>query len=134
MPDRKSSSTYAFPFPEMFGSTWARANMNTWSRMASLAVASQQVIWLRLSKLAVEGATAANQREMQRMVSEKMDAVSESGQSLTKLATSLLSAAPQAFTDPKAAKRMATRSAIGADRALRPFSRRVHANVERLSH
>ena len=76
-----------------------------WLNFAMLAVESQQVIWLRMSRLAAGGAVA--QREAQRMITEKA----------------------------VAGLRMAGHFAAGggADGATTHYRRKVRANVRRLS-
>lgn len=109
--------------------TWMSTMTNLWT----MSLTAQQVIWLRLSKLATEGATLANQREVQRMVSEKVAALNESASGLANAGVSMAAALPGAVTDPKKAQRLVTSSARSAGRAVRPFSKRVNANHRRLT-
>ena len=52
----------------------------SWMNIAMLAAESQQVIWLRLLKLAAGGAAASHEAE--RMTSEKVFAAAQAAQSL----------------------------------------------------
>ncbi len=76
-----------------------------WSNLAMLAVESQQVIALRIMKLATGGAEA--QEEAHRMVSEKMVEANQATMSL------MLGASP--------------------DSVVRGYRRKVRANARRLS-
>lgn len=113
--------------------TAVQASTRILTSAATIAFTSQQVIWLRLTKLATEGGTRSNQIELQRMVSEKTAALNESLSTLQKSGSSIMRLAPSALTDPKVAERLATKSAVAADRALQPFARRITANAKRLA-
>lgn len=132
----KRATATPFPFamwaPLNLTATATNASMRAFTSMATIAFTSQQVIWLRLTKIASEGITTANQVEMQRMVAEKVSAMTESASQLSTASTSMLSLFPAALTNPKAARRLATKSAVATDRALKPYSRRVKANARRL--
>jgi hypothetical protein len=112
---------------------WANAFLQAGSRAVEIAVAAQQVIVVRLTMLAVDGNTAANRKEVERMFTEKMNAVNESSAVLVKLATTMAQALPTTFFDAKAAERMLTEAAHASNKALRPFHWRVTANQKRLS-
>jgi hypothetical protein len=116
-----------------FTPAWLTAMAQVNTKLWTIATASQQVIWLRLSMLATGGPTAANQREATRMVSEKVSATQESVGELAKLAASMLTTLPTVWSDPRAGEKMLKRAATGTNRALAPYSRRVSANAERLS-
>ncbi|MDO5682270.1 MAG: hypothetical protein Q4G46_05515 [Propionibacteriaceae bacterium] len=112
---------------------WFNSMIQASTKAMTIAFAAQQVIGLRLTMLAANGNTSTNRREVERMVTEKMDAVNESGRVLFELAGSMAQAVPTMFFDPKAAERMLNRAAKAGDRALTPFERRVTANKKRLS-
>ena len=116
-----------------FTPAWLTAMTQVNTKLWTIATASQQVIWLRLAMLATGGPTAVNQREANRMVSEKVAATQESVGELAKLATSMLATLPTVWSDPKAGEKMLKRAATGTNRALAPYSRRVSANAKRLS-
>ncbi|WP_432560529.1 hypothetical protein [Granulicoccus sp. GXG6511] len=113
---------------------WINSMMQASTKAMTIAFTAQQVIGLRLSMLAANGNTATNRKEVERMFTEKMDAVNESSRVLFQLAGTMAQAWPTMFTDPKAAERMLNRAAKASDRALTPFSRRVTANQKRLSN
>lgn len=126
-----SSTPGFFPFPPV-SARLSRALLGTWTKTATISMTAPWVIWLRLSRLAAGGATAANQREFTRMFAEKAAAVNESTAVLNKLAFGMM-ATPMVWTDPAAANRLLTRAASATNRSLTPFSRRVQANSRRLS-
>lgn len=113
---------------------WINTMVQASNKAMSLGFTAQQVIGLRLSMLATDGNTAKNRKEVERMFTEKMDAVTESSRVLFQLAGAMAQAWPTMFIDPKAAERMLNKAAKAGDRALTPFSRRVNANQKRLSH
>lgn len=113
---------------------WINSMLQASTKAATIAFTAQQVIGLRLSMLAMNGNTSTNRREIERMFTEKMEAVNESGRVLFELAGAMAQAWPTMFFEPKAAERMLNRAAKASDRALTPFSRRVTANQKRLSH
>jgi hypothetical protein len=78
---------------------------NPWLNMAMLAAESQQVVFLRMMKLAAGGAAAGD--EAQRMTSEKVAAMTEAG-----------------------AKLMAGGT---ADSVVSDYRRKVRANIKRLT-
>lgn len=112
---------------------WINTMMQVSTKAWTIAMTSQQVIAMRLSMLAVNGNTAKNRNEIERMVNEKMDAVGESTRVLMSLGSTMAQAWPAMFSDPKAAERMLNQAAKASDRALTPFSKRVNANQKRLS-
>ncbi len=112
---------------------WINTMMQVSTKAWTIAMTSQQVIAMRLSMLAVNGNTAKNRNEIERMVNEKMDAVGESTRVLMSLGSTMAQAWPAMFSDPKAAERMLNQAAKASDRALTPFSKRVTANQKRLS-
>lgn len=116
--------------PTPAAKTWMSMMTSVWT----MGLTAQQVIWLRVGKLASEGATVANQREVQRMVSEKIAALNESATSLATAGLSFTSAVPGALSDPKKAERLVNSSLRSANKAIRPFSTRVKANHKRLSN
>lgn len=130
-------TSYSFPNFGIAQMTAAPAWINTMMQVSTkawtIALTSQQVIAMRLSMLAVNGNTAKNRNEIERMVNEKMDAVGESTRVLMSLGSTMAQAWPAMFSDPKAAERMLNQAAKASDRALTPFSKRVTANQKRLS-
>ncbi|MDO5500205.1 MAG: hypothetical protein Q4F67_11070 [Propionibacteriaceae bacterium] len=112
---------------------WMNTMMNASTKAMTIAFTAQEVIGLRLSMIATGGNTAKNRKEVERMFTEKMDAVNESSRVLFQLAGTMAQAWPTMFVDPKAAERMLNNAAKASDRALTPFSRRVTANQKRLS-
>lgn len=130
-------TSYQFP---MFGiaqlttaPAWINTMMKASTKAMTIAMTSQQVIAMRMSMLAIGGNSATNRKEVERMFTEKMDAVNESARVLMQLSATMAQAVPTMFVDPKAAERMLNQAAKASDRALTPFSRRVTANQKRLS-
>lgn len=130
-------STYTFPtfnFAQLsVVPAWVNTMTEVSTKAMTLAMTSQQVIAMRLTLLATGGNTAKNRTEVERMFTEKMDAVSESSRVLFQLAGTMAQAWPTMFVDPKAAERMLNKAAKASDKALTPFSRRASANQKRLS-
>lgn len=112
---------------------WFNTMMRASTKAVTIAMTSQQVIAMRVSMLATSPNPTKNAHELQRMVTEKMDAVNESSRVLMQLAGTMAQAWPTMFVDPKAAERMLNKAAKASDRALTPFARRVTANQKRLS-
>jgi hypothetical protein len=90
-----------------------------WANMASmafqstmLAIEAQQVIAMRLSKMAFGGPAA--QKESELMVSEKLEAAVEGGQMMMMAA-------------------LGGKSDMGADKVMQLYRRKVRANRKRLS-
>lgn len=121
--------------PPAFGlaPAWMTTMAQASAKAVTMAFTAQQVIGLRVALLAMDGNTAKNRREIERMVTEKMDAVQESSRVLFELGGTMAKAWPTMFFDAKAAERMLNRAAKASDKALTPFSRRVTANHTRLS-
>lgn len=118
--------------PWLPGSALMRASWDSMLAMQAIATTAPQVIAIRLAGLG-EGPTAKNQKEVNRMVSEKIAAANESGRVLASYFTTLAQAMPMAMFDPVAAERLAKKSAIAANRSLTPYRRRVQANAKRLT-
>lgn len=114
--------------------TWSTGAFQVAQKGATIAMLSPQVIGLRLTMLATRPGDRRTNRESQRMVKEKLDALSESATQLSKLATTLASTWPQLWTDPKHADRVLRHTMQATDRAMTPFARRVTSNAKRLSN
>lgn len=121
------------PFAFGLAPAWATTMVQASTKAMTIAVTAPQVIGLRLSMLALNGNTAKSRREVERMVTEKVDAVQQSSRTLFELAGTMTRAWPMMFFDAKAAERMLNRAARSSDKALAPFSRRVSANHKRLT-
>lgn len=119
--------------PVLAAPAWANALLKAASKAVTIAIASQQVITLRLTALAVKGNTAENRKEVETMFTEKMSAVNEASTVLLQLAATMAQALPTTFLDPKAAEAMLNHAAQAGNNALGPFHSRVTANQKRLS-
>lgn len=129
-----NASLPMLPFAQMTTiPAWINTMVEASTKAVTLAVTSQQVIATRLTMLATTADPSKNTREIERMFSEKVDAVNESSSVLFKLAGTMAQAWPTMFVDPKAAERMLNDAATASNNALTPFSRRVKANQKRLS-
>lgn len=113
--------------------TWGTAAMQLAQTGMTMAVASQQVIATRVAMMATHPGEARTNRESQRMVTEKVEAMQESAAQLYKLSGTLMTAWPKLWTDPKAADRLLKQTISGTERAMKPFSRRATSNAKRLS-
>lgn len=113
--------------------TWGNAAFKLAETGLTIAVASQQVIALRLTMLATKPGQAGTTRESQRMVTEKVEAMQESASRFVRLSGNLVSAWPKLWTDPKAADRILRQTLSATNHAMAPFSRRVSSNAKRLS-
>jgi hypothetical protein len=89
--------------------------MTPWTQMAMdstmLAIESQQVIAMRLTKFAIGGPGVG--REAQLMVSEKMESLAQAGQMMVMAA-------------------LGGQQDLGAGRVVKHYRRKVRANVKRL--
>ncbi|MFV0459679.1 MAG: hypothetical protein ACK5MT_13015 [Actinomycetales bacterium] len=112
--------------------TLTRASIGAWSSLMTIAGSAPVVIGLRLSQLAQGGASAASQRELDRMVTEKISAVYESTAVVGALVTGMVTN-PATWLNPVTAERSLARTMQAADQALKPFARRVEGNAKRLS-
>lgn len=119
--------------PALAAPAWVNAFINVASKACAIAAASQDVIVLRLTALAANGNTAHNRKEVERMFTEKMSAVTEASAVLMKAAATMAQAVPTTFVDPKAAEEMLNQAARASDKALGFFHSRVTANQKRLS-
>jgi hypothetical protein len=127
-------ATFDFAFrPVLAAPAWANALLKTASKVYAIATTSQEVIVMRLTALAVNGNTAHNRKEVERMFTEKMSAVNEASLVLLQHAATMAQAVPTTFFDPKAAEKMLNQAAQAGDKALKPFHSRVTANQKRLS-
>lgn len=113
--------------------TWGNAAFKLAQTSLTIAMTSQQVIALRLSMMATKPGEAKTNRESQRMVTEKMEAMQESTARLIRLSTNLASAWPKLWTDPKAADRILRQTLSATNHAMAPYSRRVTSNAKRLT-
>lgn len=115
--------------------------------LVQLAMAAPMVVAARMTRMALAGPSpsASDRREMSRMTTEKVEAISEScratAASITRanidLSFSLMRAAWAPWTQSsgltkKAAARYTKATAASADRSLAPVRRRAVANAKRL--
>jgi len=93
--------------------TWPGANFaNLAMQSTMLAIESQQVIALRLTKMAMGGPDV--QREAELMVAEKLEALTDAGHAVAKAA-------------------IAGKHDLGVDGVMQMYRRKVRANRKRLS-
>jgi hypothetical protein len=93
--------------------TWPGANFaNLAMQSTMLAIEAQQVIALRLTKMAMGGPDV--QREAELMVAEKLEALTDAGHVVAKAA-------------------IAGQHDMGADKVMQMYRRKVRANMRRLS-
>lgn len=142
-PHRRPFSPWGMPLVSWM--ELAQRSTATW-------VASAEVIAQRSQQMASMGATpsAADRRELQRMVDEKVSAVGESAQAMGRQAVALMLASTTQWMNmahaqtlamlgsgrapsAKAGMAAAMRASVAmADAGLKPFHRRATANASRL--
>lgn len=137
---RKSSTALPVPLftpfvPALVSARATKAMLDAWTGVGVISWSAPWVIGMRLSRLATDGASRANQREVTRMFAEKADAVNESTAAINRFMFAAMTDFSPFGGRPQPARvnRAFNRAVIAADRSVRPFSRRVGANRKRLS-